>query len=108
MVQPPLVKLVRITLPYGVVLSLGGRRFRGNFVAFDQDGCSAVWTIEPGDIANVHFRERHGLFAIRAGDSLGRFGEIIRHEYMMTECWRPLRPKSTTERANQSGVVLGP
>jgi len=73
------------TNPFGIVLKLGWRRFRRNFIAFDQDGRSAGWTIEPGNIANVHFRERHGLSAIRAGDFCSGFWRIVGHEYMMTE-----------------------
>src|SRR5215831_3057414 len=96
MVQPSLVKLVRITLRRRVVLRLLGCRFRGNFVAFDQDGCSAVCTIEPGNVANVHFRERHGLSAIRAGDSLCRFQEAGGHKHIMTESRYLVGPDSRT------------
>src|SRR5262249_22203874 len=59
----------------------GWRCFRSDFVAFDQDRCSAVFAVELGPVADVHFRKGDRLSAIRTGEAFWRLRGIIGHRH---------------------------
>src|SRR5262249_18402738 len=44
---------------------------------------SAIWTIEPGNITDVHFRREHRFSALRAGNAFIRFQEVVSHKCAM-------------------------